>query len=210
MFSIKETTYTALYAIAKQLNLLTDSDLESASSENVTIIQYTIPVANVWDEVKKRTAFLAKFRSGEQSLMDVVNMSEDEMQLFEPFLTDISEEIAERMRTMSRAVIPSYIYREEAGMIIAKDADNKDTYEYNKENINYLIERRNWMTPQALQMADTRLLEALVLGVMYKWFSFAIPQESLVYEKFYIDAKQKLSTALNQSNTVQRKYTYPN
>jgi len=198
MFSIKETTYTALYAIARQLNLLTDSDLESASSENVTIIQYTIPVATVWGEVKKRTAFLAKFRSGEQSLMDVVNMSEDEMQLFEPFLADISEEIAERMRTMSRAVIPSYIYREAI-----------DT-EYTVDNISYLVERRNWMTPQALQMADTRLLEALVLGVMYKWLMFALPQEAANYLVLYTDAKQKLSTALNQSNIVQRKYTYPN
>ena len=202
MFELKDTTYSEFYTLAvEKLGLLTSNDLDTYSyslkqNEPVKAIIYKILVDDIFTEIKKRTAYMARLRSGEASLLDIANMTSDDLQMFDPFIEEIAEEVAERMRTLSRFIVPSFIYREEI-----------DTY-YTKDNFSYIIEQREWMTPQALKMIDTRLKETLTTGVMWKWFMYALPTEAEVYMNIYKENLVRLSAVLNSSNPVKRRFIY--
>lgn len=203
MFVIKNTTYSEFYNIAvDKLGILTASDLEDCRysinmNRNVKAIVYTLSVDDLFGEIKKRTAYMARLRSVEIPLLDISNMTSDDKQMFDPFIAEVAEEVSERMRTMSGIIIPSFIFRAEI-----------DT-EYTKYNFSYIIEQKDWATPQAIQMIDTRLKEAVTTGVMWKWFMYALPSEAETYINIYKDNLIRLSAVLNTSNPVRRRYTYP-
>lgn len=209
MFIKKETTYNEFYSLAvSHLGLLTSSELNNLpyserKDKPFKAVIYSQNVSDVFTEVKKRTAYLAKLRSGEQQLIDIINMTADEEDLFEPFLGEVIEEVAERLQSCSNGVIPSYIDRVSIG-------DVEDlTRPYRADNFSFIVCLFDWMIPNGQPMTDKRIFEAIVSGIMYKWLLMAYPPEAQFYGAVYAENMQKLSAALNTTGQgLKRRYTY--
>lgn len=204
MFLKKITTYNEFFTLAvSPLGLLTDNELNSLpyserKTKDFKAVIYTQNVSDIFTEVKKRTAYLAKLRSGEHQLVDIINMTADEEDIFEPFLGEVIEEVAERMQSCSNGVIPSYIDR-----TAIEDTD------YTAENVSFITCQFDWMIPNGQQMTDKRLFEAIVSGIMAKWLQMAYPPEAQYYRAIYGENMQKLSAALNTTAPgLKRRYTY--
>lgn len=209
MFIKKQTTYNEFFQLAvSPLGLLTAEELNNlpyseSKTKDFKAVIYSQNVSDIFTEVKKRTAYLAKMRSGEQQLIDIINMTSDEEDLFEPFLGEVIEEVAERMQSCSNNVIPSYIDRVSIG-------DTNDlTRPYRADNFSFITCQFDWMIPNGQPMTDKRLFEAIVSGVMYKWLQMAYPPEAQYYMAVYAENLQKLSAALNTTGQgLKRRYTY--
>ena len=204
MFTKKETTYNEFYSLAvNHLGLITANELNSLpyserKDKPFKAVIYSQNVSDVFTEVKKRTAYLAKLRSGEQQLIDIINMTADEEDLFEPFLGEVIEEVAERLQSCSNGVIPSYIDR------TAIESTN-----YKADNFSFIVCQFDWMIPNGQPMTDKRIFEAIVSGIMYKWLLMAYPPEAQFYGAVYTENMQKLSAALNTTGQgLKRRYTY--
>jgi hypothetical protein len=209
MFRKKQTTYNEFYELAKfPLGLLTSEELSKApytewKDKPFKAIIFYYNVADIFNEVKKRTAYLAKYRSGEQNLIDVINITADEEDLFEPFLGEVIEEIAERLQSCSNNVIPSYIDRTSVGSV--EDLERP----YREDNFSFIVCEYEWMIPNGQPMTDKRIFEALASGIMSKWLTLVYPPEAQYYMAVYAENMQKLSAALNTTGQgLKRKYTY--
>ena len=117
MYKLKTDTYGRLYDIAIQLGLLSPQEVLTEPyhmlvNTQVLTATYSVEIASVFAEVRKRTTYLAKMRSGEQQLLDVIALTADEEDLFTPYLDDIVGEVAKRMRTMSGMITPAMIYKQ--------------------------------------------------------------------------------------------------
>ena len=208
MFTRKNTTYNEFFQLAvSPLGLLTAEELNQLpysdrKDKPVKAIIYSQNVADIFNEVKKRTAYLAKLRSGEQQLIDIINLTADEEDLFLPFLDDVIEDVSERMQTCSNGIVPSCIDRVEI-------KDSSENIIYSKENVNFIVCKFDWMIQNGMPMTDKRLFEALASGVMAKWLTMAYPPEAQYYQAVYADNLQKLSAALNTSAPgLKRRFTY--
>ena len=208
MYKIKTDTYGRLYDIAIQLGLLSPQEVltepyHMLANTQVLTATYSVEIASVFAEVRKRTTYLAKMRSGEQQLLDVIALTADEEDLFTPYLDDIVGEVAKRMRTMSGMITPAMIYKQNViGDGTAEVPEFKNTHIY----FNTL--RYQWQKPESLLLADNKLFEAIVTGVMARWYALVLPSELQFHETLYNINLEKLSAALNHSGPVRRVYNY--
>ena len=208
MYKIKTDTYGRLYDIAIQLGLLSPQEVLTEHyhmlvNTQVLTATYSVEIASVFAEVRKRTTYLAKMRSGEQQLLDVIALTADEEDLFTPYIDDIVGEVAKRMRTMSGMITPAMIYKQNViGDGTAEVPEFKNTHIY----FNTL--RYQWQKPESLLLADNKLFEAIVTGVMARWYALVLPSELQFHETLYNINLEKLSAALNHSGPVRRVYNY--
>lgn len=208
MYKLKTDTYGRLYDIAIQLGLLSPQEVLTEPyhmlvNTQVLTATYSVEIASVFAEVRKRTTYLAKMRSGEQQLLDVIALTADEEDLFTPYMDDIVGEVAKRMRTMSGMITPSMIYKQN----IVGDG-TAETPEFANTHIYFNTLRYQWQKPESMLLADNKLFEAIVTGVMARWYALVLPSELQFHETLYNINLEKLSAALNHSGPVRRVYNY--
>lgn len=216
MYKLKTDTYGRLYDIAMQLGLLSPQEVLTEHyhmlvNTQVLTATYSVEIASVFSEVRKRTTYLAKMRSGEQQLLDVIALTADEEDLFTPYLDDIVGEVAKRMRTMSGMITPAMIYKQNVvGDGTEADAENEipADYEFKNTHIYFITLRYQWQKPESMLLADNKLFEAIVTGVMARWYALVLPSELQFHETLYNINLEKLSAALNHSGPVRRVYNY--
>ncbi len=208
MYKLKTDTYGRLYDIAIQLGLLSPQEVLTEPyhmlvNTQVLTATYSVEIASVFAEVRKRTTYLAKMRSGEQQLLDVIALTADEEDLFTPYLDDIVGEVAKRMRTMSGMITPAMIYKQN----VVGDG-TAETPEFANTHIYFNTLRYQWQKPESMLLADNKLFEAIVTGVMVRWYALVLPSELQFHETLYNINLEKLSVALNHSGPVRRVYNY--
>lgn len=208
MYKLKTDTYGRLYDIAIQLGLLSPQEVLTEPyhmlvNTQVLTATYSVEIASVFAEVRKRTTYLAKMRSGEQQLLDVIALTADEEDLFTPYLDDIVGEVAKRMRTMSGMITPAMIYKQN----VVGDG-TAETPEFANTHIYFNTLRYQWQKPESMLLADNKLFEAIVTGVMARWYALVLPSELQFHETLYNINLEKLSAALNHSGPVRRVYNY--
>ena len=208
MYKLKTDTYGRLYDIAIQLGLLSPQEVLTEPyhmlvNTQVLTATYSVEIASVFSEVRKRTTYLAKMRSGEQQLLDVIALTADEEDLFTPYMDDIVGEVAKRMRTMSGMITPAMIYKQN----VVGDG-TAETPEFANTHIYFNTLRYQWQKPESLLLADNKLFEAIVTGVMARWYALVLPSELQFHETLYNINLEKLSAALNHSGPVRRVYNY--
>ena len=208
MYKLKTDTYGRLYDIAIQLGLLSPQEVLTEPyhmlvNTQVLTATYSVEIASVFSEVRKRTTYLAKMRSGEQQLLDVIALTADEEDLFTPYLDDIVGEVAKRMRTMSGMITPAMIYKQN----VVGDG-TAETPEFSNTHIYFNTIRYQWQKPESMLLADNKLFEAIVTGVMARWYALVLPSELQFHETLYNINLEKLSAALNHSGPVRRVYNY--
>lgn len=208
MYKLKTDTYGRLYDIAIQLGLLSPQEVLTEPyhmlvNTQVLTATYSVEIASVFAEVRKRTTYLAKMRSGEQQLLDVIALTADEEDLFTPYLDDIVGEVAKRMRTMSGMITPAMIYKQN----VVGDG-TAETPEFANTHIYFNTLRYQWQKPESMLLADNKLFEAIVTGVMARWYALVLPSELQFHETLYNINLEKLSVALNHSGPVRRVYNY--
>ena len=208
MYKLKTDTYGRLYDIAMQLGLLSPHEFitepyHTLVNTKVLTATYSVEIASVFAEVRKRTTYLAKMRSGEQQLLDVIALTADEEDLFTPYLDDIVGEVAKRMRTMSGMITPAMIYKQN----VVGDG-TEEAPEFADTHIYFNTLRYQWQKPESMLLADNKLFEAIVTGVMARWYALVLPAELQFHETLYNINLEKLSAALNHSGPVRRVYNY--
>ena len=208
MYKLKTDTYGRLYDIAMQLGLLSPHEFitepyHTLVNTKVLTATYSVEIASVFAEVRKRTTYLAKMRSGEQQLLDVIALTADEEDLFTPYLDDVVGEVAKRMRTMSGMITPAMIYKQK----VVGDG-TAETPEFADTHIYFNTLRYQWQKPESMLLADNKLFEAIVTGVMARWYALVLPSELQFHETLYNINLEKLSTAINHSGPVRRVYNY--
>lgn len=208
MYKLKTDTYGRLYDIAMQLGLLSPHEFITEPyhmlvNTKVLTATYSVEIASVFSEVRKRTTYLAKMRSGEQQLLDVIALTADEEDLFTPYLDDVVGEVAKRMRTMSGMITPAMIYKQN----VVGDG-TAETPEFANTHIYFNTLRYQWQKPESMLLADNKLFEAIVTGVMARWYALVLPSELQFHETLYNINLEKLSAALNHSGPVRRIYNY--
>ena len=208
MYKLKTDTYGRLYDIAIQTGLLSPQEVLTEPyhmlvNTQVLTATYSVEIASVFSEVRKRTTYLAKMRSGEQQLLDVIALTSDEEDLFTPYLDDIVGEVAKRMRTMSGMITPAMIYKQN----VVGDG-TAETPEFANTHIYFNTLRYQWQKPESMLLADNKLFEAIVTGVMARWYALVLPSELQFHETLYNINLEKLSAALNHSGPVRRVYNY--
>ena len=208
MYKLKTDTYGRLYDIAIQLGLLSPQEVLTEPyhmlvNTQVLTATYSVEIASVFAEVRKRTTYLAKMRSGEQQLLDVIALTADEEDLFTPYLDDIVGEVAKRMRTMSGMITPAMIYKQK----VVGDG-TEEAPEFSDTHIYFNTLRYQWQKPESMLLADNKLFEAIVTGVMARWYALVLPAELQYHETLYNINLEKLSAALNHSGPVRRIYNY--
>lgn len=208
MYKLKTDTYGRLYDIAIQLGLLSPQEVLTEPyhmlvNTQVLTATYSVEIASVFSEVRKRTTYLAKMRSGEQQLLDVIALTADEEDLFTPYMDDIVGEVAKRMRTMSGMITPAMIYKQN----VVGDG-TAETPEFANTHIYFNTLRYQWQKPESMLLADNKLFEAIVTGVMARWYALVLPSELQFHETLYNINLEKLSAALNHSGPVRRVYNY--
>lgn len=208
MYKLKTDTYGRLYDIAIQLGLLSPQEVLTEPyhmlvNTQVLTATYSVEIASVFAEVRKRTTYLAKMRSGEQQLLDVIALTADEEDLFTPYMDDIVGEVAKRMRTMSGMITPAMIYKQN----VVGDG-TAETPEFANTHIYFNTLRYQWQKPESMLLADNKLFEAIVTGVMARWYALVLPSELQFHETLYNINLEKLSVALNHSGPVRRVYNY--
>ena len=208
MYKLKTDTYGRLYDIAIQLGLLSPQEVLTEPyhmlvNTQVLTATYSVEIASVFAEVRKRTTYLAKMRSGEQQLLDVIALTADEEDLFTPYMDDIVGEVAKRMRTMSGMITPAMIYKQN----VVGDG-TAETPEFANTHIYFNTLRYQWQKPESMLLADNKLFEAIVTGVMARWYALVLPSELQFHETLYNINLEKLSAALNHSGPVRRVYNY--
>ena len=208
MYKLKTDTYGRLYDIAIQLGLLSPQEVLTEPyhmlvNTQVLTATYSVEIASVFAEVRKRTTYLAKMRSGEQQLLDVIALTADEEDLFTPYMDDIVGEVAKRMRTMSGMITPAMIYKQN----VVGDG-TAETPEFADTHIYFNTLRYQWQKPESMLLADNKLFEAIVTGVMARWYALVLPSELQFHETLYNINLEKLSVALNHSGPVRRVYNY--
>ena len=208
MYKLKTDTYGRLYDIAIQLGLLSPQEVLTEPyhmlvNTQVLTATYSVEIASVFSEVRKRTTYLAKMRSGEQQLLDVIALTADEEDLFTPYMDDIVGEVAKRMRTMSGMITPAMIYKQN----VVGDG-TAETPEFANTHIYFNTLRYQWQKPESMLLADNKLFEAIVTGVMARWYALVLPSELQFHETLYNINLEKLSVALNHSGPVRRVYNY--
>ena len=208
MYKLKTDTYGRLYDIAIQLGLLSPQEVLTEPyhmlvNTQVVTATYSVEIASVFSEVRKRTTYLAKMRSGEQQLLDVIALTADEEDLFTPYMDDIVGEVAKRMRTMSGMITPAMIYKQN----VVGDG-TAETPEFADTHIYFNTLRYQWQKPESMLLADNKLFEAIVTGVMARWYALVLPSELQFHETLYNINLEKLSVALNHSGPVRRVYNY--
>lgn len=67
-----------------------------------------------------------------------------------------------------------------------------------------------WMNANSIPTADTNIFEAIVLGIMAKWFVITLPAQAQAYEGMYANKLMQISGTLNTSNQYKRKFSFPN
>lgn len=208
MYKLKTDTYGRLYDIAMQLGLLTPHEFITEPyhmlvNTKILTATYSVEISSVFAEVRKRTTYLAKMRSGEQQLLDVIALTADEEDLFTPYLDDIVGEAAKRMRTMSGMITPALIYKQK----VVGDG-TEEAPEFEDTHIYFNTLRYQWQKPESMLLADNKLFEAIVTGVMARWYALVLPAELQFHETLYNINLEKLSAALNHSGPVRRVYNY--
>ena len=208
MYKLKTDTYGRLYDIAIQLGLLSPQEVLTEPyhmlvNTQVLTATYSVEITSVFAEVRKRTTYLAKMRSGEQQLLDVIALTADEEDLFTPYMDDIVGEVAKRMRTMSGMITPAMIYKQN----VVGDG-TAETPEFANTHIYFNTLRYQWQKPESMLLADNKLFEAIVTGVMARWYALVLPSELQFHETLYNINLEKLSVALNHSGPVRRVYNY--
>jgi hypothetical protein len=208
MYKLKTDTYGRLYDIAIQLGLLSPQEVLTEPyhmlvNTQVLTATYSVEITSVFAEVRKRTTYLAKMRSGEQQLLDVIALTADEEDLFTPYMDDIVGEVAKRMRTMSGMITPAMIYKQN----VVGDG-TAETPEFANTHIYFNTLRYQWQKPESMLLADNKLFEAIVTGVMARWYALVLPSELQFHETLYNINLEKLSAALNHSGPVRRVYNY--
>lgn len=208
MYKLKTDTYGRLYDIAIQLGLLSPQEVLAEPyhmlvNTQVLTATYSVEIASVFSEVRKRTTYLAKMRSGEQQLLDVIALTADEEDLFTPYMDDIVGEVAKRMRTMSGMITPAMIYKQN----VVGDG-TAEVPEFANTHIYFNTLRYQWQKPESMLLADNKLFEAIVTGVMARWYALVLPSELQFHETLYNINLEKLSAALNHSGPVRRVYNY--
>lgn len=208
MYKLKTDTYGRLYDIAIQLGLLSPQEVLTEPyhmlvNTQVLTATYSVEISSVFAEVRKRTTYLAKMRSGEQQLLDVIALTADEEDLFTPYMDDIVGEVAKRMRTMSGMITPAMIYKQN----VVGDG-TAETPEFANTHIYFNTLRYQWQKPESMLLADNKLFEAIVTGVMARWYALVLPSELQFHETLYNINLEKLSAALNHSGPVRRVYNY--
>ena len=208
MYKLKTDTYGRLYDIAIQLGLLSPQEVLTEPyhmlvNTQVLTATYSVEIDSVFAEVRKRTTYLAKMRSGEQQLLDVIALTADEEDLFTPYMDDIVGEVAKRMRTMSGMTTPAMIYKQN----VVGDG-TAETPEFANTHVYFNTLRYQWQKPESMLLADNKLFEAIVTGVMARWYALVLPSELQFHETLYNINLEKLSAALNHSGPVRRVYNY--
>ena len=208
MYKLKTDTYGRLYDIAIQLGLLSPQEVLAEPyhmlvNTQVVTATYSVEIASVFSEVRKRTTYLAKMRSGEQQLLDVIALTADEEDLFTPYMDDIVGEVAKRMRTMSGMITPAMMYKQN----VVGDG-TAETPEFANTHVYFNTLRYQWQKPESMLLADNKLFEAIVTGVMARWYALVLPSELQFHETLYNINLEKLSAALNHSGPVRRVYNY--
>lgn len=204
MTALINSTYSYFQDIALELGLLTSEDLAryeytSVRDKSIQYIRLKYVITDIFAEVRKRTTYLAKLRGQNAELLDLVAMTADEDDLFDPFLTETVIDLAEWLNPFTKNIAPGFIFKKD----IIIDSTLK------KEDIYFFIEKLSWVNNNSIQLVDTRMFEALVLGVMFRWFMMSFPQETQSYQAQYERKKQELAAAANTSNGIKRIYTYP-
>ena len=208
MYKLKTDTYGRLCDIAIQIGLLSPQEVLTEPyhmlvNTQVLTATYSVEIASVFAEVRKRTTYLAKMRSGEQQLLDVIALTADEEDLFTPYMDDIVGEVAKRMRTMSGMITPAMLYKQN----VVGDG-TAETPEFANTHIYFNTIRYQWQKPESMLLADNKLFEAIVTGVMARWYALVLPSELQFHETLYNINLEKLSAALNHSGPVRRVYNY--
>ncbi|MBV5282176.1 MAG: hypothetical protein JZU53_07040 [Paludibacter sp.] len=81
---------------------------------------------------------------------------------------------------------------------------------YTDDKLVLFAECYPWMNANSIPTADTNIFEAIVLGIMAKWFVITLPGQAQAYEAMYANKLMQISGTLNTSNQYKRKFTFPN
>lgn len=92
---------------------LIGKDVQEVAEKDVKLLVFYYPQKELFDSVFTRTSYIAKTRKDKetrQHLLDVVALTQDDSDIFNPFLKDASRKVFEKLQAFTREVNGAYAY----------------------------------------------------------------------------------------------------
>ena len=86
---------------------------------DLSLIVFYYKATDLFEEVFKRTSYIARSRRDKetkQHLLDVISLTKDEQDLFDPFLRDATTKIFERLAAFTKEVSSAYMHLAPSGL----------------------------------------------------------------------------------------------
>jgi len=117
------------YGLAIKLGLMNSSDLlnplyANKANKELSYLRFSYLEDDLYNEVRKRTYYIAKFRAegpDKQHLMDLIALTGDDKEMFDPFYKRVTLEILELLTPFTRNMNPAYLDRAASGILQIKE-----------------------------------------------------------------------------------------
>jgi len=189
------------------------------------IMQYYYPIAEIQEEVFKRTSMLAKYTLGEKgaSQFDKGTLSKDEDVAFDMLCQQAADEVARVMMPFLPVTQRAYIYNQgfvttgdvKAGGY-AKDANGKlymavtdtncseigtDKFEELEadvsNSVHFIIKKGIDVYDNSVSLCDHSVMEMIVGYILKEWVMMALPERAEQYAAMYERERENLRYNLN-------------
>ena len=87
---------------------------------DVSLVVYYYKVADLFEEVYKRTSYIARSRRDKETkthLLDMIAMTQDDQSVFAPFLRDASSKLLEALVAFTKQVSGAYLHENVSGIV---------------------------------------------------------------------------------------------
>ena len=107
------------YSVIDSLNAYAQAgEIAAVAPAQLLVFFYT--EAELLEAVLGRTAYIAKSRRDketQQHLLDVINLTRDDMLIFDPFLKDAARKVLESLQAFTREIDGAYLHKQSSGIM---------------------------------------------------------------------------------------------